>query len=93
MGDEVEKFELSAAKYFGVKHCVGLNSGTDALLFSLSSIGIKPGDEVITTPNSFIASTATIVHLGAIPVFVDVKKDQNINPNKIKEAIIRDIAP
>ncbi len=87
LGDEVEKFELSAAKYFGVKHCVGLNSGTDALLFSLSSIGIKPGDEVITTPNSFIASTATIVHLGAIPVFVDVKKDQNINPNKIKEAI------
>ena len=71
LGDEVEKFELSAAKYFGVKHCVGLNSGTDALLLGLSAMGIKSGDEVITIPNSFIASTAAIVHLGAVPVFVD----------------------
>ena len=87
LGDEVEKFELLAAKYFGVKHCVGLNSGTDALLLGLSAIGIKTGDEVITTSNSFIASTAAIVHLGAIPIFVDVKNDQNIDPDKIKDAI------
>ena len=87
LGDEVEKFELSAAKYFGVKHCVGLNSGTDALLLGLSAMGIKSGDEVITIPNSFIASTAAIVHLGAVPVFVDVKQDQNIDPDKVKNAI------
>ena len=87
LGDEVEKFELSAAKYFGVKHCVGLNSGTDALLLGLSAMGIKSGDEVITIPNSFIASAAAIVHLGAVPVFVDVKQDQNIDPDKVKNAI------
>ncbi len=87
LGDEVEKFELLAAKYFGVKHCVGLNSGTDALLLGLSAMGIKSGDEVITIPNSFIASTAAIVHLGAVPVFVDVKQDQNIDPDKVKNAI------
>ena len=70
LGAEVKAFEKSAAEYFGVKHCVGLNSGTDALLLGLSAIGVKAGDEVITPPNSFIASTAVIVHLGAVPVFV-----------------------
>ena len=87
LGDEVETFEHLAAEYFGVKHCVGLNSGTDALLLGLSAIGVKPGDEVITPPNSFIASTAAIIHLGAVPVFVDVKQDQNIDPENIERAI------
>jgi len=87
LGDEVKKFELSAARYFEVEHCVGLNSGTDALILGLSSIGVEAGDEVITPPNSFIASTSAILHLGAIPVFVDVKQDQNIDPKKIEAAI------
>ena len=87
LGEEVERFEQLIAQSFGVKYCVGLNSGTDALLLGLSALGIKSGDEVITPPNSFIASTSSIVHLGAVPVFVDVKKDQNIDPDKIKDAI------
>ena len=66
-----------------------MNSGTDALTLGLHLLGVKRGDEVITTPNSFIASTSVIVHLGAIPVFVDVLDDQNINPKLIESAITR----
>ncbi len=88
-GQEVSRFEESAAKFCGVKYAVALNSGTDALVFGLSALGVRPGDEVITPPNSFIASTAAIVHLKAIPVFVDVSEDQNIDPSKIEEAITK----
>ena len=80
LGDEVDLFEKKICKYLGVNHCVALNSGTDALVLGLHLLGIKRGDEVITPPNSFVASTAAIVHLGAIPVFADVKEDQNIDP-------------
>ena len=61
-----------------------MNSGTDALTLGMFGIGIKKGDKVITTSNSYIASTATIVHLGAKPVFVDVLPDQNIDPKEIE---------
>ena len=71
-GDEVEKFEKNIQKFLKIKHCVALNSGTDALTLGLHALGVRRGDEVITTSNSFIASTAVIVHLGAKPVFVDV---------------------
>ena len=64
-----------------------MNSGTDALVLALYAAGVKRGDEVITTPNSFIASTSVIVHLGAKPVFVDVLDDQNMDPDKIEEKI------
>ena len=74
-GDEIEKFEKSICKLIKTKHCVALNSGTDALTLGLHLLGIKKGDEVITTPNSFIASAAAIVHLGAIPIFVDICKN------------------
>ena len=76
-GSYISIFEKEMSKYLGVKYCVALNSGTDALTFAMHSLGIKRGDEVITPPNSFIASTAAIIHLGAKPVFVDVLPDQN----------------
>ena len=86
-GESVERFEAAVAAYCGTKHAVALNSGTDALVCALHALGIRPGDEVITPPNSFIASTAAIVHLGAVPVFVDVLADQNMDPSLIEAAI------
>ena len=86
-GQYVEDFEEKAAKLCQTKHCVALNSGTDALVFGLVALGVRPGDEVITPPNSFIASTAAIVHIGAKPVFADVLPDQNIDPKMIEKAI------
>ena len=86
-GAEIEKFEERVAKLCEVKYTVALNSGTDALTLALHLLGVNRGDEVITPPNSFIASTAVIMHLGAVPVFVDVLPDQNIDPEKIEAAI------
>jgi len=86
-GKYIDEFEKNMSKYCNTKYCVSLNSGTDALVLALHILGVRRGDEVITTPNSFIASTAVIVHLGATPVFVDVLDDQNINPNLIEEKI------
>ena len=86
-GDEVDKFEEQVAQLCQVKYAVALNSGTDALTLAMHLLGVDHGDEVITPPNSFIASTATIMHLGARPVFVDVLPNQNIDPDKIEAAI------
>ena len=86
-GEFVEKFEKKICKFINSKNCISLNSGTDALVLALYAAGVKRGDEVITTPNSFIASTSVIVHLGAKPVFVDVLDDQNMDPDKIEEKI------
>ena len=86
-GETVERFEHKAAELCGTQYCVALNSGTDALVLGLLALGVCAGDEVITPPNSFIASTAAIVHLKAKPVFVDVQPDQNIDPNQIEKAI------
>jgi dTDP-4-amino-4,6-dideoxygalactose transaminase len=88
-GEELENFEDTIAKFCGVNYAAALNSGTDALIFALLLSGIKKGDEVITPPNSFIASTSSIVHVGASPVFVDVLPDQNLDPSKIEEAITK----
>jgi len=88
-GDELDKFEENIAKLCGTKYACGLNSGTDALMLALALSGIGKGDEVITPPNSFIASTAAIVHIGATPIFVDVLPDQNIDPSKIEAAITK----
>ena len=88
-GNQVKKFEKNISKILNVKNCVALNSGTDALTLGLHAMGVKRGDEVITTPNSFIASTAVIVHLGAKPIFVDVKNDQSIDPTLIEKAITK----
>lgn len=86
-GGDVEAFERETAAYIGTKHCVALNSGTDALWFAMVALGIEKGDEVITPPNSFVASTATIVHAGATPVFADVLPDQNIDPAEVEKKI------
>jgi len=86
-GDAVAEFEAAAAERIGVENVVGVNSGTDALYLALRGLGIGPGDEVITPPNSFVASTATIVQAGAKPVFADVREDQNFDPEKVEAAI------
>jgi len=86
---EVQNFEKSICKFTGAKYCLGVNSGTDALLMSLWSSGISKNDEVITSPISFIASTSSIIHVGAKPVFVDVDDDLNINSDLIESAITK----
>jgi|TARA_B110000046_G_scaffold179078_1_gene207806 dTDP-4-amino-4,6-dideoxygalactose transaminase len=88
-GSEIVKFEKKISKICKTKYCISLNSGTDALVLALHLLGVKRGDEVITPPNSFIASTAVITHLGAKPVFVDVKSDQSIDESKIEEKITK----
>jgi dTDP-4-amino-4,6-dideoxygalactose transaminase len=85
--DELATLEKRLADYCGAAEAVALNSGTDALLLAMKVAGVGAGDEVITPPNSFVASTAAIVHLGATPVFADVLPDQNIDPEKIERAI------
>lgn len=86
-GAAIGRLEEAVAAYCGVAHAVALNSGTDALILAMRALDIGPGDEVITPPNSFIASTGAIVALGATPVFVDVLPDQNIDPDLIEAAI------
>ena len=87
-GKYVEKFEGNFAKYNNTKYAIGVNSGTSALYLTLMAMGIKRGDEVITTPNTFIATAAAIALVGATPVFVDIdEQTYNINPDKIEEKI------
>lgn len=88
-GSEIEALEQDLAKLCETREAVALNSGTDALIFALRALGIGPGDEVITPPNSFVASTGAVVQVGATPVFVDVQPDQNIDPAKIAAAVTK----
>ena len=88
LGPEVYELEEKLAKFVGVNHCIGVSSGTDALLISLMAIGIKPGDEVITTPFSFFSTVETILLLRAIPVFIDIEElSYNLNPKLLEKAI------
>jgi len=88
MGPEVRELEERLQIYTGVKHCVTVASGTEALLISLMALGIGPGDEVITTPFTFVATAEVIVLVGATPVFVDIEPDTcNIDANLIEAAI------
>jgi dTDP-4-amino-4,6-dideoxygalactose transaminase len=86
-GGAIAALEAELKPFVGTEHVVALNSGTDALMLSMKALGVGPGDEVITPPNSFVASTAAIVHLGARPVFADVLADQNIDPEQIQRKI------
>jgi len=88
MGPEVAELEARLAAYSGARHCITVASGTEALLIALMALGLRPGDEVITTPFSFIATAEVIVLLGAVPVFVDIDPATcNIAPSLIEEAI------
>jgi UDP-2-acetamido-2-deoxy-ribo-hexuluronate aminotransferase len=88
MGPEVKELEEALQAYTGAKHCVTVASGTEALLISLMALGIKPGDEVITTPFTFAATAEVIVLLGATPVFVDIEPDTcNIDASLIEAKI------
>lgn len=87
LGPQVAEFERRFAQLCGTNYAVGINSGTDALVFALKALGIGPGDEVITAPNSFVASTGCIRLLGANVVFVDVGDDYNLDPKRLSAAI------
>ncbi len=88
MGPEVKELENRLERYTGSNHCITVSSGTEALLITLMALGIKPGDEIITTPFTFIATAEVIVLLGATPVWVDVEPDTcNIDASLIKAAI------
>jgi dTDP-4-amino-4,6-dideoxygalactose transaminase len=86
-GSDIEAFETEVAAHTGAAHAIALNSGTDALLYGLTALGVGPGYEVITPSNSFVASTAAIVHVGATPVFADVLDDQMLDPAAVRAAI------
>lgn len=88
MGPEVAALEARLSAYTGATHCITCASGTEALLISLMALGIKAGDEVVTTPFTFVATAEVIALLGAVPVFVDIEPDTcNIDVARIEEAI------
>ena len=88
LGPEVGDLETRLAEYTGVRHCISVASGTDALLLSMMALGVGAGDEIITTPFTFISTAETIILLGAIPVFVDINPHTyNMDPGKMEAAI------
>jgi dTDP-4-amino-4,6-dideoxygalactose transaminase len=93
-GPFVAEFEKEFAKFCGCKHAVGVGNGTDALWLSLLSLGIGPGDEVITVPDTFIATAEAITYCGARPVFVDVDpKTCNMDPDKLEDCLRKRLSP
>jgi dTDP-4-amino-4,6-dideoxygalactose transaminase len=87
-GNIVNEFEKEFARYIGVKHAIGVNSGTAALHMSVASLDIGPGDEVIVSPFTFIATASSVLHHNAIPIFADIdNKTYNLDPESVKEKI------
>lgn len=89
LGPKVEEFERNFASFVGAKYCISTNNGTDALILALKSLGITNGDEVITVPNSFYATTGAIVACGAKPIFIDVDSRYQMNAQLIESAITK----
>ncbi len=89
LGKPLQEFEQKFARLIGTKYAVGVNSGTDAIKLSLKVIGIKPGDEVITAANTFVATVGAICELGAIPVFVDCNDSFCMNTDLVEEKITK----
>ena len=88
LGPAVERFEAAFAEYVGRRFCVGLNSGTSALHLALQACDVGPGDEVITTPHTWISTSWAISYVGATPVFVDIHpQSYNINPDLAEQAV------
>jgi dTDP-4-amino-4,6-dideoxygalactose transaminase len=88
LGPEVARFEEAIANYCGVKYAIGVSDGTMALILTLRALGVGPGDEVLTAPNSFVASASCAALVGATPTFVDVRRgDMNLDPDKLDKAI------
>ena len=88
LGPAVETFEREFAAYIGVGHCVGVNNGTSALHLALLACGIGPGDEVITTPHTWISTSWAISYLGATPIFVDIDPvTYTLDVKRVEEAI------
>jgi len=93
-GPQVLGFEKEFAEFCDSKYCDGLNSGTDALRFALMAVGVGPGDEVITVPNTFIATTEAISQVGAIPVFIDIdERTYNMDPKKLEDFLKKRFKP
>lgn len=89
LGREVEAFEKKFALYLGVKHCIGVGNGLEAIQIALMVLGVGPGDEVITTPLSAVATTLAIIAVGAKPVFVDTNENGLIDPELIEKSITK----
>jgi perosamine synthetase len=87
-GPRVRALEEQAARYFGVRHAVAVNSWTSGLIASVGAIGVEPGDEIITTPWTMAASATAIVHWNAIPVFADIERTSfNIDPGSVERLV------
>jgi dTDP-4-amino-4,6-dideoxygalactose transaminase len=90
LGPQVGAFEKRAAGYLGLESAIGVSSGTDALLMVLMGLGVGPGDEVVTTAFSFIATSSVIARVGATPVFVDIEEDGfNLDPDLLERALTK----